>query len=82
MQLQTRAVACSLLASAPAMPVPYAASVLLLTTSVLCAACQSSQMVSAVCGARAVASVMSAASAFVVAYQRLRRRFQQCPPSQ
>ena len=39
-------------------------------------------MVSAVCGARAVASVMSAASAFVVAYQWLRRRFQQCPQSQ
>ena len=38
-------------------------------------------MVSAVCGARAVASVMSAAIAFVVAYQRLRRRFQQCPRS-
>jgi hypothetical protein len=36
MQLQTRAVACSLLASAPAMPIPYAASVLPLTTSVRC----------------------------------------------
>ena len=46
------------------------------------AACQSSQMVSTVCCARAVATVMSASSACVVAYLWLRRRIQPCPPSQ
>ena len=45
-------------------------------------ACQRSQMVSAACCVRAVATVMSAASVCVVAYKWLRRRIQPCPPSQ